>query len=102
MTVSLAQFEAVNEAHTALIRMGEFIECADQRRYIRQSNVLLDACIDAGMHYDEADHLVWAAKFIHDCLLDGIRVTDDMVFEDDGDFEDDRAWNAGRCLDIAA
>lgn len=61
---TLAQFEAVDGAYDALIRAGDFMTCDDPRGYIRKSNVLLDACIDAGMPYGTADHAQWAAEFI--------------------------------------
>lgn len=72
--VSLAQFEVIDEAYSALIRMDDFMTCADPRRYVRLSNALFDACVDAGMAFDEADHFDWATKFIADCLSSATKV----------------------------
>lgn len=69
MAVTLFQFEAVNELHQSLLRMGDFETCADPRGYIQTSNRLFDACIDAGMDFDVADHEEWAAEFIARAML---------------------------------
>jgi hypothetical protein len=66
---SLARFEAVDGAYDALIRHGDFETTPDPRGYIRKSNVLLDACVDAGMAYDHFDHHAWAADFICNALV---------------------------------
>lgn len=79
MAVSLSQFEAVNELHQSLLRMGDFMECADPRAYVRTSNRLFDACIDAGMDYDFRDfvsHEDWAADFIARAMLSADMVED--------------------------
>lgn len=55
------QLEVLNDAHQALLRMGSFEICAEPRSYIRATNVLVDACIRAGMSHDEPDHEGWAA-----------------------------------------
>lgn len=68
-TVTLAQFEAVNELHQSLLRMGDFETCADPRGYISTSNRLLDACLDAGMDYETPSHEDWASEFVAACLL---------------------------------
>lgn len=44
MSVALFQFEAINELHQMLLRMGDFETCADPRGYIWTSNKLLDTC----------------------------------------------------------
>ncbi len=80
MKVSLAQFELVNDAYTALFYLGDFETSADPRAWIRASNRLLDACIDAGMNHDApGDHQAWAAKFCTHCLTGSIEVTDDAA-----------------------
>lgn len=47
MTITLQQFEQIDGLLSSLLRMGPFETCADPREYIRTSNRLLDACIDA-------------------------------------------------------
>lgn len=66
---NLSKFEAVDGALDAFLRAGDFMTCADPRGYIRKSNILLDACIDAGMAYDHDDHVAWAAEFVAKELL---------------------------------
>ena len=56
-----AALEKLNDAHQALLRLGAF-ETAEPRAYIRATNVLVDACIGAGMPHDEPDHEAWAAE----------------------------------------
>lgn len=69
MTTTLTQFEAINELHQSLLRMGDFMECADPRGYIRTSARLFDACLDAGMEFDTPSHEDWAAEFIVRAML---------------------------------
>lgn len=66
-----AQLEILNDAHQALLRFGDFMTCADPRGYVRQSNMLLDACLDAGMSHDEPDHIAWAGERVTAWLLSG-------------------------------
>lgn len=47
MSVSLSQFEQVDGLLASLLRMGPFETCDDPRGYIKTSNRLLDACVDA-------------------------------------------------------
>jgi hypothetical protein len=47
MAISLSQFEQIDGHLATLLRAGPFETCADPRGYIRTSNCLLDACIDA-------------------------------------------------------
>lgn len=68
-TFSLSKFEAVDGAYDALVRAGDFMECDDPRAWVRKSNILFDACVDAGMSFDEADHELWAAEFICAALV---------------------------------
>lgn len=56
------QLEVLNTAHQALLRAKCFAAVLDPRAEIRASNVLLDACFDAGMSHDEPDHEAWAAE----------------------------------------
>ena len=73
---ALAQFEAVNELHQSLIRMGDFEACADPRAYVQTSNRLFDACLDAGMAFDTPSHEDWAAEFIARAMLSADMVED--------------------------
>lgn len=69
MSAALTHFEAVDGALDAFLRAGDFEACADPRAWIRKSNRLLDACVDAGMSYDYGNHEAWAAKFVADALV---------------------------------
>jgi len=53
--------EKLNDAHQALLRLGE-CTAANATAYVRATNVLVDACIAAGMPHDEPDHEAWAAE----------------------------------------
>lgn len=79
MTTTLQQFEALNELHQSLLRMGDFETCADPRDYIRTSNRLLDACIDT-LGYDHVDGFAsaedCAADFIARAMLSADMVED--------------------------
>jgi hypothetical protein len=66
---SLSAFEAVDGALSALLYAGDFMESADPRSWIRKSNILLDACVDAGMDYDTDDHAAWAAEYVCNALV---------------------------------
>lgn len=66
-----ATLEALNEAHQSVLRLGDFMTCADPRGFIRQNNILLDACLDAGMSYDESDYHAWAAERVALWLTSG-------------------------------
>jgi len=54
MEISLAQFEKIDGLASTLFRMGDFMDCADPREYIRTQNRLLDACA-AAMGWDFVD-----------------------------------------------
>lgn len=43
---------------------------ADTRAWIKADNRLLDACIDAGMDYDHADHREWAVSKVTRWLVE--------------------------------
>lgn len=66
-----AALEILNSAYDAFLRCGDFMTCADPRGHIRASNILFDACLDAGMPYDEADHTAWAGERVTAWLFSG-------------------------------
>lgn len=66
-----ASLEALNDAHQALVRFGDFMTCADPVGYVRATNRLFDACLDAGMSFDEPSHEDWAAERVTAWLLSG-------------------------------
>lgn len=68
-TTTEAALEALNDAHDALLRHGDFLSCADPRAYVRADSRLLDACLDAGMSHDEPSHGAWASARIGSWLL---------------------------------
>lgn len=79
MILSLHQFETIDGLMSQLLRMGEFETCADPRGYIRTSNMLFDACVDAvGYPYtnDFASALECAATIVAGALLGTIEVSD--------------------------
>jgi hypothetical protein len=47
MSITLHQFERIDTLLSKQLRAGPFETCADPREYIRNSNRLFDACIDA-------------------------------------------------------
>lgn len=53
--ITLAEFEAIDSLLSQQLRAGQFETCADPVGYVRTSNRLLDACIDA-MGYNFVDH----------------------------------------------
>lgn len=55
-TITLHQFEQIDGLLSSLLRAGPFEDCADPRGYIRISNRLFDAIVDA-MGYE------WASDF---------------------------------------
>lgn len=69
MPLPLHQFERIDGLYSSLCRMGDFLECADPRTYIATSNRLFDACVDAGMPFDTADHVLWAGEAVFRALL---------------------------------
>lgn len=64
MQITFSQFEQIDGLYGQLSRMGEFETCANPRGYVRASNRLFDACLDAGMPYDTADHEAWATEAV--------------------------------------
>lgn len=78
-TISLSTFETIDSLLSAQLRAGDFATCADPRGYIRTSNRLLDACIDAmGAayvdHFPSAEHC--AAAIVTEALLSSTFVVD--------------------------
>jgi hypothetical protein len=79
MNVPLHQFEAINELHQSILRMGDFETCADPRAYIRTSNRLLDTCYSVlGVEHTDsfASAEDCAADFIARALLSADMVED--------------------------
>jgi len=64
-----ATLEVLNTAYNALLYAGDFMASENPRDWIRKSNILLDACLDAGMSYDEPSHENWAAERLATWLL---------------------------------
>lgn len=82
MQIPLTHFEKIDSLLGSLLRMGEFETCADPRGYIRTSNVLLDACIDATSFAfvdDFASAEECAAHIITMGLLGTIEVVDEVA-----------------------
>jgi len=46
-TITLYQFEQIDGLLSSLLRMGPFETCADPRSYVRTSNRLFDAVVEA-------------------------------------------------------
>ena len=69
MALSLSQFEKIDGLYSSLARMGEFETCADPREFIRTSNRLFDACVDAGMPFETDDHVLWAGEAVFAALV---------------------------------
>jgi len=77
--ITLTQFETIDSLMSQLLRMGEFETCADPRGYIRTSNMLFDACVDAfDLDYvnDFASALECAAMIVANALLCQIDVVE--------------------------
>lgn len=81
MAISLSQFQEIDGHLASLLRAGPFETCADPRGYIRTSNRLLDACIDA-MGFDWVNNFAsaeeGAAAVVTKALLDSSFVTDEV------------------------
>jgi hypothetical protein len=79
-TISLSAFEAIDSLLSQQLRAGDFAACANPRGYIRTSNRLLDACIDAmGFAYVDAFASAedCAAAIVTTALLSSTFVRDD-------------------------
>lgn len=82
MQIALSQFERIDGLMASILRMGPFETCADPRGYIRASNELFDACIDATSYdfaNDFADGLECAAHLVTLGLLGQIEVLDEVA-----------------------
>jgi hypothetical protein len=80
MSITLSAFERIDSLLSQQLRAGPFETCADPRGYIRTSNRLLDACIDAmGLAYvdDFASAEDCAAAIVTTALLSADFVGDD-------------------------
>lgn len=82
MQITLTQFEQIDGLMGELLRAGDFETCADPRAYIRTSNRLFGACIDAVGHAEAnsyADALECAADIVARGLLGTIEVVDEYA-----------------------
>lgn len=82
MQITLHQFEQIDGLMGSLLRMGEFETCADPRGYIRLSNRLFDACVDAfgfAASDDYASALEWAAEIVARALIGTLPVVDEVA-----------------------
>jgi hypothetical protein len=61
VAITLQQFEQIDGLLSSLLRMGPFETCAEPRGYIRTSNRLFDAVVDA-MGLDWADSFASAEE----------------------------------------
>ena len=76
-TIKLADFERINDALNSLLRMGDFMTCADPRAWNGAFNRLLDYCLDAGMDWGEPCSIEWASHIIADALTGKIETIDE-------------------------
>ena len=76
-TINLADFERINDALNSLLRMGDFMTCADPRAWNGAFNRLLDYCLDAGMDWNELCPIEWASHVIADALTGKIETIDE-------------------------
>ena len=80
-TITLSEFEQIDGLLSSLLRMGSFETCVDPRGYVRTSNRLFDAVVDA-MGYawanDFASALEAAAQVVTMALLSADFVTDEQ------------------------
>ena len=80
MSITLHQFERIDGLLTKQLRAGPFETCADPHEYIRTSNRLFDACIDAmGFVYMDqfASAEECAASIVTTALLSSTFVEED-------------------------
>ena len=81
MRITLIDFERIDGLLSQLLRMGTFETCADPRAYIRTTNRLFDALVDA-LGYASADS--WAsaeecaADVVARALLGTIEIIDEL------------------------
>lgn len=81
-SITLCEFEQIDGLMSSLLRMGDFETCADPRGYIRTSNRLFGACVDA-LGYACANSfssaLECAAAVVTGGLLGTVEVLDEAV-----------------------
>jgi hypothetical protein len=80
MSITLYQFERIDGLLTKQLRAGPFETCEDPHQYIKNSNLLFDACIDAmGFVYMDqfASAEDCAAAIVTEALLNVSFVGDD-------------------------
>ena len=70
-SITLAEFEAIDTMLSQQLRAGDFETCADPREYIRTSNRLLGACIDA-MGYAYANSFASAEECAAEIVTTGL------------------------------
>ena len=81
MSITLHQFERIDTLLSKQLRAGQFETCADPHEYIRTSNRLFDACIDAmGFVYMDqfASAEECAAAIVTEGLLSSSFVEEDV------------------------
>ena len=81
MSITLSQFERIDTLLSKQLRAGPFETCADPHEYIRNSNRLFDACIDAmGFVYMDqfASAEECAASIVTTALLSSTFVEEDV------------------------
>ena len=81
MSITLHQFERIDTLLSKQLRAGPFETCADPHEYIRNSNRLFDACIDAmGFVYMDqfASAEECAASIVTTALLSSTFVEEDV------------------------
>jgi hypothetical protein len=81
MSITLNQFERIDTLLSKQLRAGPFETCADPHEYIRTSNCLFDACIDAmGFAYMDqfASAEECAASIVTAALLSSTFVQEDV------------------------
>ena len=81
MSITLYQFERIDGLLTKQLYAGPFETCADPHEYIRTSNRLFDACIDAmGFVYMDqfASAEECAASIVTEALLSSTFVEEDV------------------------
>ena len=80
MSITLHQFERIDTLLSKQLHAGPFETCADPHEYIRTSNRLFDACIDAmGFVYMDqfASAEECAAAIVTEALLSSTFVEED-------------------------
>ena len=71
MSITLYQFERIDGLLTKQLRAGPFETCEDPHQYIKNSNRLFDACIDA-MGYAYANSFASAEECAAEIVTTGL------------------------------